>query len=61
MTTGPFLWGPIVGGEGVRTEISALIVLEKDDASSAKLMAEVGAIEVLLEILRSHQCEEAIA
>ena len=59
LTAGPFLWGPTVGGEGVRTEISALIVLEKDDASSAELMAEAGAVEVLLELLRSHQCEEA--
>jgi hypothetical protein len=45
----------------VVVSLGALIVLEKDDASSAELMAEAGAVEVLLELLRSHQCEEAAA
>ncbi|XXG70674.1 hypothetical protein AAC387_Pa07g0105 [Persea americana] len=38
--------------------LNALLVLESDDASSAEAMAESGAIEALLELLRSHQCEE---
>ena len=45
----------------VVVSLGALIVLEKDDASSVELMAEAGAVEVLLELLRSHQCEEAAA
>eukprot|EP01018_Ginkgo_biloba_P019292 Gb_18151 [translate_table: standard] len=45
----------------VVVSLSALIVLERDDASSAELMAENGAVEALLELLRSHQCEEAAA
>ena len=40
---------------------NALLVLETDDASSAEAMAESGAIEALLELLRCHQCEEAAA
>ncbi|KAK4481310.1 hypothetical protein RD792_012195 [Penstemon davidsonii] len=39
--------------------LDALIVQEKTDASSAELMAEVGAIDALLDLLRSHRCEEA--
>lgn len=39
--------------------LSALIVLERSDAASALLMAEHGAISALLELMRSHQCEEA--
>lgn len=41
--------------------LNALLVLESDDSTSAEAMAESGAIEALLEILRSHQCEEAAA
>lgn len=41
--------------------LNALLVLETDDASSAEAMAESGAIEALLELLRCHQCEEAAA
>uniref|UniRef100_A0A1D1XP97 U-box domain-containing protein 13 n=1 Tax=Anthurium amnicola TaxID=1678845 RepID=A0A1D1XP97_9ARAE len=43
----------------VTIALSALIVQERTDASSAVLMAENGAIGALLELLRSHQCEEA--
>ncbi|CAA2946096.1 cellulose synthase interactive 3 [Olea europaea subsp. europaea] len=39
--------------------LNALIVQEKSDASSAELMAEAGAIDALLDLLRSHQSEEA--
>ena len=41
--------------------LSALLVLERDDSSSAEGMAEAGAVEALLELLRCHQCEEAAA
>ncbi|KAL1568023.1 Interactor with COP9 signalosome (CSN) complex, variant 2 [Salvia divinorum] len=41
--------------------LNALLVLESDDSSSAEAMAESGAIEALLGILRSHQCEETAA
>ncbi|KAL6523715.1 Interactor with COP9 signalosome (CSN) complex [Orobanche gracilis] len=41
--------------------LSALLVLESDDSTSAEAMAESGAIEALLDILRSHQCEETAA
>ncbi|KAG6721901.1 hypothetical protein I3842_03G134800 [Carya illinoinensis] len=41
--------------------LNALLVLESDDATSAEAMAESGAIEALLELLRSHQCEETAA
>ena len=34
--------------------LNALLVLETDDASSAEAMAESGAIEALLELLRCH-------
>lgn len=43
----------------VTVVLSALLVHERNDASSAVLMAEAGAIDALLELLRSHQCEEA--
>lgn len=43
----------------VTVALSALIVQESSDASGAELMAEAGAIDALLELLRSHQCEEA--
>lgn len=41
--------------------LNALLVLESDDATSAEAMAESGAIEALLELLRCHQCEEPAA
>ncbi|KAL5704437.1 Protein CELLULOSE SYNTHASE INTERACTIVE 3 [Ranunculus cassubicifolius] len=43
----------------VAIALNALIVQERSDASSAELMAEAGAIDALLDLLRSHQCEEA--
>ncbi|KAJ6801765.1 protein CELLULOSE SYNTHASE INTERACTIVE 1-like [Iris pallida] len=41
--------------------LNALLVLESDDSTSAEAMAESGAIEALLELLRNHQCEETAA
>ncbi|KAI4371251.1 hypothetical protein MLD38_019512 [Melastoma candidum] len=41
--------------------LNALLVLESDDSTSAGAMAESGAIEALLELIRSHQCEETAA
>ncbi|KAJ4953353.1 hypothetical protein NE237_030185 [Protea cynaroides] len=41
--------------------LNALLVLESDDATSAEAMAESGAVEALLELLRCHQCEETAA
>ncbi|XP_057541376.1 protein CELLULOSE SYNTHASE INTERACTIVE 1-like [Amaranthus tricolor] len=41
--------------------LNALLVLESDDSTSAEAMAECGAIEALLELLRCHQCEESSA
>ncbi|XP_031264283.1 protein CELLULOSE SYNTHASE INTERACTIVE 1-like [Pistacia vera] len=50
------------GSEGtVFGSLNALLVLESDDGTSAEAMAESGAIEALLELLRSHQCEETSA
>lgn len=43
----------------IKIALSALIVQEKSDASSAELMADAGAIDALIDLLRSHQCEEA--
>ncbi|KAI3758602.1 hypothetical protein L6452_06169 [Arctium lappa] len=43
----------------IAVALDALIVQEKSDASGAKLMSEAGAIDALLDLLRSHQCEEA--
>ncbi|XXG60675.1 hypothetical protein AAC387_Pa04g2519 [Persea americana] len=43
----------------VTVALSALLVQERSDPSTAELMAEAGAIGALLELLRSHQCEEA--
>ncbi|XP_024541091.1 protein CELLULOSE SYNTHASE INTERACTIVE 1 [Selaginella moellendorffii] len=45
----------------VAVSLHALLVMEKEDASTAEIMAENGAVESLVEILRSHQCEEAAA
>ncbi|CAN6459171.1 unnamed protein product [Victoria cruziana] len=47
--------------ETVTVALNALIVQERNDASSAVVLAEAGAIDALLELLRSHQCEEAAA
>ncbi|KAL4197571.1 hypothetical protein AMTRI_Chr04g251800 [Amborella trichopoda] len=41
--------------------LNSLLVLESDDATSAEAMAESGATETLLELLRCHQCEETAA
>ncbi|KAM0039377.1 putative C2 domain, armadillo-like helical, C2 domain superfamily protein [Helianthus debilis subsp. tardiflorus] len=41
--------------------LNALLVLESDDSSSSIAMAESGAIEALLELLRGHQCEDTAA
>ncbi|KAF3775872.1 Ubiquitin carboxyl-terminal hydrolase 24 [Nymphaea thermarum] len=41
--------------------LNALLVLESDDATSSEAMAESGAVEALLELLKSHQCEETAA
>ncbi|KAJ0534149.1 putative C2 domain, armadillo-like helical, C2 domain superfamily protein [Helianthus annuus] len=41
--------------------LNALLVLESDDSTSAVAMAESGAIEALLDLLRGHQCEETAA
>ncbi|XP_062148324.1 protein CELLULOSE SYNTHASE INTERACTIVE 1 [Alnus glutinosa] len=50
------------GSEGtVIGALNALLVLESDDATSAEAMAESGAIEALLELLRCHQSEETAA
>ncbi|KVH21214.1 Armadillo [Cynara cardunculus var. scolymus] len=43
----------------VAVALDALIFQEKSDASGAKQMSEAGAIDALLDLLRSHQCEEA--
>ncbi|XP_075089021.1 protein CELLULOSE SYNTHASE INTERACTIVE 3-like isoform X2 [Nicotiana tabacum] len=43
----------------VTLALNALIVYEKTDISSAELMAEAGVVDALLDLLRSHQCEEA--
>ncbi|XP_043719961.1 protein CELLULOSE SYNTHASE INTERACTIVE 3-like [Telopea speciosissima] len=43
----------------ITVALNALIVQEGKDASSAELMAEAGAIDSVLDLLRSHQCEEA--
>ncbi|GMH00713.1 hypothetical protein Nepgr_002552 [Nepenthes gracilis] len=43
----------------VEVALNALIIQERSDASSAELMADAHAIDALLNLLRSHQCEEA--
>ncbi|KAL6547377.1 hypothetical protein OROMI_023098 [Orobanche minor] len=43
----------------VKVALNALMVQEKTKISSAEMMAEAGAIDSLLDLLRSHQCEEA--
>ncbi|CAA7013426.1 unnamed protein product [Microthlaspi erraticum] len=42
----------------VMLALKALMIHEKNDASSTVQMAELGAIDALLDLLRSHQCEE---
>ncbi|KAL0864805.1 hypothetical protein Bca101_043923 [Brassica carinata] len=41
--------------------IDALIIREKQDSSSVKEMAESGALDALLDLLRSHHCQELSA
>ncbi|XP_010243509.1 PREDICTED: uncharacterized protein LOC104587550 isoform X2 [Nelumbo nucifera] len=43
----------------VTVALNALIVLERSDPSSAELMVDAGAIDLLMDLLTSHQCEEA--
>ncbi|KAK4429633.1 protein CELLULOSE SYNTHASE INTERACTIVE 3 [Sesamum alatum] len=43
----------------IKVALNALTVQEKTAASSAELMVEAGAVDALLDLLRSHQCEEA--
>ncbi|KAG0494352.1 hypothetical protein HPP92_005346 [Vanilla planifolia] len=45
----------------VAVALNALIAQEKHDPSSGTLMAEAGAVNALLDLLRSHQLEEASA
>ncbi|XP_065881120.1 protein CELLULOSE SYNTHASE INTERACTIVE 3 [Euphorbia lathyris] len=42
----------------IKVALNALIIHERTDASSAEQIAEAGGIESLLDLLRSHQCEE---
>ncbi|KAK2995679.1 hypothetical protein RJ640_006139 [Escallonia rubra] len=42
----------------ITVALNALIIQERTDAASAELMTEAGAIDALLDLLRSHQCEE---
>ena len=42
----------------ITVALNALIVHERSDASNAEQMTEAGAIDALLDLLRSHQCEE---
>lgn len=42
----------------IEVALNALIVHEKADTTSAEQMAEAGVIDALLDLLRSHQCEE---
>lgn len=43
----------------IAVALNGLIVHEKNDALSTRQMTEAGAIDALLDLLRSHQCEEA--
>ncbi|OMO50672.1 C2 calcium-dependent membrane targeting [Corchorus olitorius] len=43
----------------ITVALNALAVHERSDASSVEQMTEAGAIDALLDLLRSHQCEEA--
>ncbi|XP_031115240.1 protein CELLULOSE SYNTHASE INTERACTIVE 3 [Ipomoea triloba] len=42
----------------VMVALNALTLYESTDPSSAELMAEAGVIDALIDLLRSHQCEE---
>ncbi|KAH6782643.1 CELLULOSE SYNTHASE INTERACTIVE 3 [Perilla frutescens var. frutescens] len=42
----------------IKAALNTLIVQEKIEPSSAELMAVAGAIDALLDLLRSHRCEE---
>ncbi|CBI18996.3 unnamed protein product, partial [Vitis vinifera] len=42
----------------ITVALNALIVHERSDSSNAEQMTEAGAIDALLDLLRSHQCEE---
>ncbi|GAB2289839.1 Protein CELLULOSE SYNTHASE INTERACTIVE 3 [Dionaea muscipula] len=44
----------------VSVALNALILQERSDIRSAELMAEAHAIDALLDLLRSHQCEETV-
>ncbi|PON73212.1 Coatomer beta subunit [Parasponia andersonii] len=43
----------------IMVALNALMVHERSDALSAIQMTEAGAVDALLDLLRSHQCEEA--
>ncbi|KAJ8450303.1 hypothetical protein Cgig2_004760 [Carnegiea gigantea] len=43
----------------ITVALNALMVQERSDNRSAELMAEAQAVDALLNLLRSHQCEEA--
>ena len=43
----------------ITVALNALIVHERSDASNAEQMTEAGAVDALLDLLRSHQCEES--
>ncbi|KAK9945849.1 hypothetical protein M0R45_011343 [Rubus argutus] len=43
----------------ITVALNALLVHERSDKLSAEQMTEAGAIDALLDLLRSHQCEEA--
>lgn len=45
----------------IKIALKALMVQEKTEGSTAELMAEAGAIDALLDLVRSHRCEEASA
>lgn len=45
----------------VTVALNALLVQQKNSTSSAVSIAQAGAVEALLELLKSHQCEEAAA
>ncbi|CAI9115428.1 OLC1v1016328C1 [Oldenlandia corymbosa var. corymbosa] len=45
----------------VALALSALAVQERTDAAVAELMVQAGAVDALLDLLRSHQCDEASA
>lgn len=43
----------------IMVALNGLLIHERSDVSSAEQMTEAGAIDALLDLLRSHQCEEA--